>query len=1362
MGFVAPGYRSEGAAVQESTTPISRLVTSGMDSRLLLWDVSSRLVLRSATLPAPARMAVATDGATLALVWQAERTGVGGALYDARTLRRRALLEDPLVSGSASPVPREEGTPSATAKPAGDKNAIVRATGSGNRGSVLWLPGGRFVVRNYEQNAILVHDAATGRIVARHLLPATEEIISLAAEAETGAGMPYRVVMISVPRDRYSGAPPYRYTSVITVLGVSREGTFTSPAIARLEIANTLAGSPHLAGPDRLLVTEQSSAEVGGIGVPESRRLAAWSLRTRQRIATRSLVDLDWLPLPQSVLLFNGVSAGEFLNFDLQPLPSAASGQGIRPGVGFGVRLAEPGGSRAALSPDGGTLCIQGYDEVEMLRLPDMTSVATLPAYRSSRIRAWPTGLTYHKESTSLSLVYANGATSRWSLREARLVGYSDGEPKYNELKGASLSPDGGRLAVSRSGARGGDVEIWSMAARGQAFLNDRLDGPFSGGGSPTLRLSGHSADALPTELGFTPDGRYLISAYHGGQRGREHVGYVWDTTSGARIAPWHPEETGRMLPLKSPDKEAVEWAEINGSEIRRRRLDRRTGKIEFADILIAPPAKAPSVYADGRVPVGAAALGGSFQPGEWVWEDAGDRGGCCLSPDGTRMALGGRGMLAVIEIAARRVSWMRRLPVSAGVNAGQVEAANDLKRTVQAINNRFIAELERAKGITDAAKRREVEDAARRTAEADIRAALSAPRTSSGELPDVAEVTSLAFSPDGHYLAYATDDRDGSLRVCDAVSGQEVAVLGQDGTGHAGEVRALCWLTSQHLASAGDDQQVVLWTVAPSSAPVEGGQRAVSLLLDSGVGFAPSPRETRRVRSLIVLADGTYMGHRSGADLAAFRLTDSDGLERVFPFDQFDLLFNRPDRVREALQTLSGNGIDRKEIAGYRQAWERRVTTAGLAPEAVEADAQRWRTTPAVMARRLPTVTLATDHSGDSALSVRIFPAAEDRSGVEARGGTLHVWVNNVPLFGTRGRALSDPAPAENRDNAALQVDLSVPLLPGANRVEVAVRTATGAESLRAVRTLEGKRTSAPSRLLIFAVGVDNYRNTSVRSLRYAAADALALCARWSVPGDAGALSPMALQRMRNEPERFPSCRWYLDQEATRDHILTWRKQLMATEPEDRVVLFFSGHGIRDTAGRFFLATHDIDPARPEGTGLALEEFTALLDGIPARRRLILLDACYSGPSPTDGNVPPKPGAAAPAPGVVPSSDQDGDRSKSGTVALAERASPAEEYLFSLEQNLFADLRRGVGANVFAAATGYAVAVEKSTLEHGAFTFALLSALAPEGPQATQRRVDTASDLAPYLETEVRKLTGDRQVPTVRATNPLQSFPLR
>src|SRR5207253_6830652 len=77
---------------------------------------------------------------------------------------------------------------------------------------------------------------------------------------------------------------------------------------------------------------------------------------------------------------------------------------------------------------------------------------------------------------------------------------------------------------------------------------------------------------------------------------------------------------------------------------------------------------------------------------------------------------------------------------------------------------------------------------------------------------------------------------------------------------------------------------------------------------------------------------------------------------------------------------------------------------------------------------------------------------------------------------------------------------------------------------------------------------------------------------------------------------------------------ILKVKERLQQAKVEDQVVLFFAGHGLLDKKLDYYFCTVDIDFREPARRGLLYEEIEGLLDGIKARKKLLLIDTCHSG----------------------------------------------------------------------------------------------------------------------------------------------------
>lgn len=72
--------------------------------------------------------------------------------------------------------------------------------------------------------------------------------------------------------------------------------------------------------------------------------------------------------------------------------------------------------------------------------------------------------------------------------------------------------------------------------------------------------------------------------------------------------------------------------------------------------------------------------------------------------------------------------------------------------------------------------------------------------------------------------------------------------------------------------------------------------------------------------------------------------------------------------------------------------------------------------------------------------------------------------------------------------------------------------------------------------------------------------------------------------------------------------------KWLEKPAPNDRVIVYFSGHGFRDDQGQMYLAPIDCDPSNAAATGIPVEWFREQIAGCRAKFKLMIIDSCHAG----------------------------------------------------------------------------------------------------------------------------------------------------
>ena len=454
---------------------------------------------------------------------------------------------------------------------------------------------------------------------------------------------------------------------------------------------------------------------------------------------------------------------------------------------------------------------------------------------------------------------------------------------------------------------------------------------------------------------------------------------------------------------------------------------------------------------------------------------------------------------------------------------------------------------------------------------------------------------------------------------------------------------------------------------------------------------------------SVAWLPSGEYLATRGMLRKVAFRFGD-----RVYPFEQFDLKFNRPDAVMKAL----GRASDRLIEAAVR-GWQKRLVRMGFTEAMLGDDFH------------LPEVSI------DRASVPQSTPEATVTLSITAKDSLvaldrLLVSVNDSPFD---GRVAGIDVRAAKIKTLARKVE--VPILPGSNRIQVSVLNAQGAESLRDTIEVRGSMPAKPGRLFSLTIGVSEYK-TKVYDLRYAAKDARDLGALLSTAPNFASAQTTAV----------------LDGKATREGILEAKNALLQSEPNDEVIVFLAGHGLLDDKLDYYFATTDIDFNNPSARGLSYDDLEGLLDGVKARRKLLLMDTCNSGEL-DKGDI-----EASGAPVSLAKADPRVRVRSVGTRGLKKKITLGQDDLSALLSDLFADTRRGSGAVAISSAGGAEFALESDEWKNGVFTYALLEGLKSGAADKDHDGTVTVSELRDRVQTRVRELTQGRQSPTSRREN--------
>ena len=540
--------------------------------------------------------------------------------------------------------------------------------------------------------------------------------------------------------------------------------------------------------------------------------------------------------------------------------------------------------------------------------------------------------------------------------------------------------------------------------------------------------------------------------------------------------------------------------------------------------------------------------------------------------------------------------------------------------------------------------------------------------------------VPTLTYSPDGQQILSGSSDN--TIKLWDAKSGREIRTF----QGHMGLVASTDFsLDGQRFLSGSADGTSILWDINKP----EFTTRFVGL---PGQDYAT------------VTHDNYYMITKNASDYAHF----VKGLN-IYTFENFDLIYNRPDIVVERLGKASPQLVD-----AYYKAYLKRLEKMGFTEDQISTD------------MHLPEVAFKDDlplETSEKTLSFEV-----NASDTKYKLDRLNVHVNNVPIFGVRGINLKD------LDTKVATIPVELTLSNKVNKIQISVHNQSGAESLKETFELLYTGPQEKPELHVVSIGISDYKNDDY-NLRYAAKDAKDLAKLFSKSGTFNKIHKVILA----------------DSAATRLNILALKDKLNQTKVDDQVVLFIAGHGLLNEDYDYYFATHDIDFENPSRRGITYTELEGLLDGIPARNKLLLMDTCNSGE--VDKSSLAETTNEQLASNVTFRAVGTRGLKLKEDIEVAESGLGLENS-FELMKELFADLRRGSGAMVISSASGVEFALESAQWENGVFTYAVLNGLKNKTADQDNNGAVTVSELRDYVAEEVKKLTNGRQTPNSRREN--------
>lgn len=502
-----------------------------------------------------------------------------------------------------------------------------------------------------------------------------------------------------------------------------------------------------------------------------------------------------------------------------------------------------------------------------------------------------------------------------------------------------------------------------------------------------------------------------------------------------------------------------------------------------------------------------------------------------------------------------------------------------------------------------------------------------------------------------------------------------------------------------------------------------------------------------------------------SRADSTKFESLKIENLDPLVtvPFSSLDLKLNRPDKI---LQKMNAYALvsDIAKFSFYERMVQKRIRQNGFQIEDVE-----FVGSLAPFKINFPKE-LAHKEFNESEISLQAVIKG-DISNIQKHD----VFVNFIPIKTVIHNTDYNKKNSNNSNDKELNLAEQVSLSLGTNIIEIVVTSKNGLRSTSPQLVVYNKATPTKPDLYFVGIGIDEYNASTsggLDALQYAVKDSKELEDTFKKSGKSS-FGNVFTKVIANK-------------EVTQASIKNLREFLAKSKIDDHVILFLSGHGIRkdtklsdllvafgdkipehyklrdksDVDDVYYYMTSEANVDKPWEKAIPLDGIRDLVNGIPSRQKIMLVDTCQSGEkldldeqtvasltknieirktrgqtAKTRGlNMITKPGAA---------NEKQEDTEKKIIQSIAKNNALKEM------SELFPELRRGTGTIEISAATGAQSALESKEWQNGAFTFVIKEAIL-KGKAKDKSGNITAQSLRRYVLDEVEKLTDGQQTPMV------------
>lgn len=301
-----------------------------------------------------------------------------------------------------------------------------------------------------------------------------------------------------------------------------------------------------------------------------------------------------------------------------------------------------------------------------------------------------------------------------------------------------------------------------------------------------------------------------------------------------------------------------------------------------------------------------------------------------------------------------------------------------------------------------------------------------------------------------------------------------------------------------------------------------------------------------------------------------------------------------------------------------------------------------------------------------------------------------------------------------------------------GENHIQIFANNSTLGKEIKVTSRLK----EANNNLIICTISVSKYQD-SIYDLKYAVKDGQDL-----------------INAFKKQSDAYDAVKTFelYDSNVTKENI-EQVFQNMKTNLNDKIIVFLSGHGLLDSNNDFYFATHDIDFENPRARGMGLNQLQQLLSNLNTQKKLLFIDACYSGlVDDSDNDIEEETEVIKNNSTVI---KKQSFKTK-GAIGSSTKSknSTTTTSAFELMQNVYSSFSSSTGLETITAASGNSVALESSRWQNGSFTYAIKLGLLDYEADLNANGIITVNELKSYVLKTVPEITNGAQKPTSRETN--------